>query len=99
MASGSKRPIHLVKLPKTAEDNLSAALGVPRVNMLGLLDGAPGAEALLNLMTREVGEVTVPWYEDAIAAVYLPVNIRATETTAPSQPKRIKPNANERQQT
>lgn len=84
-ANPSKPPIRLVSLPTRAEQKLIAALEVPRVGMIGLLDQAPGADALLELVRAKVSPLEIPWLQEAMAGHYMPVEIRSTETTAPAK--------------
>lgn len=95
LAHPSKPPIRLVSLPSRAEQRLSAALNVARVGIIGLLDQAPGADALLKLVRAKTPVLEVPWLQDAIAGRYLPVSIKSIETTAPMNQRLKEPRRNE----
>ena len=83
MAPLSSPHIKLVVLPKGAEAKLSSALGIPRVGLIGLMEGAPAASPLIEFVKQHVPEVEVPWLVEAEAGVYLPVQINIIHTTAP----------------
>lgn len=51
------------------------------MSFLGLLDGAPHAKALVDLILESVPEIEAPWLEEVKNAAYLPVKINAIETT------------------
>lgn len=59
----------------SAEAKISAALGVPRVGVLGICDGAPGAEALLQYVRDNVPATVVPWIREAAAGKWLGTNV------------------------
>ena len=88
--SPTKPPIRLVSLPKGAEQKLSMSLGTPRVGLVGLFDGAPAADGLVKLVSEVVPTEDVPWLQEATIGKYLPVTIKAIETSAPVTPKRKK---------
>ncbi|KAI9773605.1 MAG: hypothetical protein M1840_006879 [Geoglossum simile] len=52
-------PITLVTLPKGAETRLVSALGIPRVSVVGLLEGATGSTALVEFVRKNVGAVDI----------------------------------------
>ncbi|KAH0562488.1 hypothetical protein GP486_002825 [Trichoglossum hirsutum] len=56
-----KPPIALVTLPKGAEVRLTSALGLPRVSVVGLSEGAPGSAALVEFVRENVKPVDVEW--------------------------------------
>ena len=91
LASPLKPPIRLVSLPNRADERLSTNMGLPRVGIIGLLDGAPGADGLVELVRRSVPGVEVPWLQEAAVGKYLPVSIKAIETSAPVAQKRRGP--------
>lgn len=82
--------IRLVKLPEGCDAQLCKALGLPRASFIGLLDGAPHADALLKLVLESIAEVKVPWLEQAGKGEYLPTKINAIETFAPFATKEKK---------
>jgi hypothetical protein len=61
----SYRLRELVQLPKGGEARLSAALGLPRVSFIGMLDGAPHTKSLVDLVRECVPEIEVLWLEEA----------------------------------
>lgn len=86
-----KPPIYLVSLPKAAEQRLSTRLNTPRVGLVGLLDGAPGAEGLLEFVRGVVPAVEVPWLEEATTGIYMPVAVNTIGTSVPVVQKRKRP--------
>ena len=78
----------LVILPRTAEAKLCSALQIPRVCIIGLSQGAPTASGLIELVRARVPPVQVPWLEQAVAGVYLPLNIEQTTNVKSGQLKR-----------
>ena len=90
LALPSSPAIRLVDLPKGAGIKLSTALNIPRASIIGLLEGAPHSAPLVGPIRKLVRPVEIPWLQDAMAATYLPVSIKATETTAPAEPKRAR---------
>lgn len=58
-----KPPVKLLALPKGAESRLTERLGIPRLGVLGLLDGAPGADILFELI-QSLPTVEVPWVSE-----------------------------------
>ena len=77
LAAPSSSSIRIVSLPEGAEDRLKTVLGIPRVGMVGLVDGAPNASSLIKLVRQKVSELEVPWLQEAVKATYLPVKISA----------------------
>ncbi|PBP26637.1 hypothetical protein BUE80_DR002403 [Diplocarpon rosae] len=80
----------LVQLPKNCDARLCRALGIPRVSFIGLLDGAPHADVLVELIRNEVPEVNIPWLQEVQNVKYLPVKINAVETFMPVSAKEQK---------
>ena len=75
----------LITLPKGADKRLSAAVSTPRVALIGLIDGAPEADALIDFIKQVVPEVDVPWLEETAKGGYQSVNIKAVQTSIPTQ--------------
>lgn len=71
----------LIQLPKECWSRICEVLKLPRVSFLGLLDGAPHAKSLVDLILQNVPEIEAPWLEEVKNAAYLPVKINAIETT------------------
>ena len=84
----SSSATRLVILPRDAEGKLSSALQIPRVGVVGLKRGAPMASELLELVRTRVPSIEVPWFEQAIAGTYLPLNIKQTTTIQNQKMKR-----------
>ena len=72
----------LIMLPRGAEEHLATTLSIPRVGLIGIIDGAPGAKALTDLARTKVPDVDVPWFDEGARGLYQPVNIKAVETGA-----------------
>jgi len=66
-------PIRLVMLPPGAHGDLSAALNIPRVSMIGVMGDAPDAAPLLAFVRRKAAPAVVPWMKDMQRGAYLPV--------------------------
>lgn len=79
----SSPSIRIITLPEGAEDRLKAVLGIPRVGMVGLIDGAPSALSLIQFIRENVPELEVPWLQEAVKGEYLPVKIKAIQTSVP----------------
>lgn len=80
--------IRLVGFSKPCSDRLSGALGLPRVSSVAIIQDAPGAEALQELVRKTVGPVDMKWMDDSKNERFLPTKIKAVETTVGS--KRVK---------
>ncbi|KAF2112645.1 hypothetical protein BDV96DRAFT_648894 [Lophiotrema nucula] len=71
----SSRGVKIVCLPTQAEPKLAAALHIPRVGAIGILEGAPGAETLVKYAREKVGELKCPWIEEAMRGEWKGVKI------------------------
>ncbi|KAI9641473.1 RNase P and RNase MRP subunit [Ciborinia camelliae] len=71
----------LVQLPKGSETRIAAALGLPRVSFLGILDDAPRSKALIDLIRNSVEEIDIPWLDEAKKAEYLETKINSIQTS------------------
>ncbi|KAI9884710.1 MAG: hypothetical protein M1823_003491 [Watsoniomyces obsoletus] len=87
MARPSLPPIRLVALPKGCESRLQEALALPRVNFLGLLDGAAEASQLIELVREHVPIVDVPWLAHVKQANFLPLQVEITQCLVPTMNK------------
>ena len=87
LATPSQHTIRLVSLPKGAEARLCGALQLPRVGLVGLMRDAPNAAPLVDFILENVPSVEIPWLEHARGGQYLPVQIRATQTSDPEKTK------------
>ncbi|TGO56258.1 hypothetical protein BCON_0080g00160 [Botryotinia convoluta] len=80
-AYSTKPSTRLVQLPKGSETRIAAALGLPRVSFLGILDDAPNSKALVDLIRDCVGEIEIPWLNEAKKAEFLETKINSIQTT------------------
>jgi RNase P subunit Pop3 len=79
----SRTQIRLVSLPAEAGMRLASTLFQPRIDLVGLLQDAPGAKGLVVLTKDRVSPVDVPWLERDTQVVYKSVCIKTT--TSPSK--------------
>ena len=87
LAVPSSPSTRLISLPEGAEVRLKSVLGIPRVGIIGLMNGAPNASSLVEYIRANVPELEAPWLQEAIKGEYLAVNINAIQTIAPRKPK------------
>ena len=78
----------LVPLKPASEAKLAAALGLPRVGVIGIMDDAPGARPLLEYARQKVPAMDVPWLREACEARYLDVNVLTEHSGTKADPKR-----------
>ena len=88
LAVPSSPSTRIIPLPEGAADRLKTALNISRVGVVGLIDGAPNALSLIELIRQQVPELEVPWLQEAVKGTYLAVKINAIQTDAPLNPKR-----------
>ncbi|KAF6234586.1 hypothetical protein HO173_007212 [Letharia columbiana] len=88
LAVPSSPSTRIISLPEGTEAQLKTVLGIPRVGMVGLIDGAPDASSLIELIRQNVPELEVPWFREAVKGAYLAVKINTVRTGAPLNPKR-----------
>jgi hypothetical protein len=74
LAAQSKPPVALIPLQSGAEERLCIAWGIARVGMIGIRTDAPGASALLSVIS-EVQAVEVPFLGQARKGQWLGVKI------------------------
>ncbi|KAK8152728.1 hypothetical protein BC567DRAFT_43408 [Phyllosticta citribraziliensis] len=65
----------IVPLNPNVEPKLAAALGLPRVGVIGIKADAPGAAPLIEYAQSKLAAAEAPWLREARAAEYKPVNI------------------------
>ncbi|TKA71865.1 hypothetical protein B0A49_03584 [Cryomyces minteri] len=53
------------------EKRIAAAIGLPRAGVIGVLEHAPGADALLSYVRENVEPVDIPWLNDARRAQHI----------------------------
>lgn len=75
LANPVSSPCLLVPLASVYEKDLASALGIPRAGVVGLVEGAPGFGALLELVRSKVAPADVPWLREAVEAKYLGTKI------------------------
>jgi ribonuclease P/MRP protein subunit POP3 len=68
-------PIRLVHVGASSETKLSETLGIPRVGMIGVLEGAPGAKPLIEYVRDTVEAIDVPWTREVGAGRWLGTKI------------------------
>ena len=88
LAAPSSPSIRIISLPEGAEDRLKTILGIRRLGVVGLIDGAPSASPLLELIRHSVPEVEVPWLQEAVEGAYLAVKVNTIRTGVPLNPQR-----------
>lgn len=71
----SEEPALIIPLPATAEKEIAAAVGLPRVSALGVMADAPGAEALIELCRRKVKPMGLGWVKDAVRGQWRGVKV------------------------
>ncbi|KAF2456609.1 hypothetical protein BDY21DRAFT_347692 [Lineolata rhizophorae] len=74
----------LVPLSPMAEDKLSAALNLPRVGVVGVLEDAPQAGPLIEFVRAHVAAVEVPWLKDVADGSYKNPHVQHREASARS---------------
>ncbi|OAL26989.1 hypothetical protein AYO22_03933 [Fonsecaea multimorphosa] len=75
----------LVEWSSQAEEQVARALHQPRVGVVGVGEGTPGAEALLRFVRDNVDAIDVPWLDQIPKPIYHSVKIQTVEST--SKPK------------
>ncbi|KAF2788214.1 hypothetical protein K505DRAFT_206165, partial [Melanomma pulvis-pyrius CBS 109.77] len=58
----------LVTLPPSSEARIASALHIPRVGAIAVLEGAPGADTLVQYVREKVGVVECAWVEEGMRA-------------------------------
>lgn len=74
--------ICLITLPSGAEARLCRALGVRRVDLVGLLYDSPTASDLVDILRAQAPAVEIPWLQDSITGVYFPMTVKPVHTTS-----------------
>lgn len=72
--------IRLINLSCDDGAAISAAVGLPRVSVLGIDVEAPGAGSLIQYVRQQIEPVRVPWMRGSLSASYLPVGVNAEES-------------------
>lgn len=81
LSSPSLPSICLITIPSGAEARLSRALGIRRVDLVGLLYGSPTASDLVDFLRAQAPGVEIPWLQDSITGVYFPTSVKLVHTT------------------
>ncbi|KAF1961920.1 hypothetical protein CC80DRAFT_200097 [Byssothecium circinans] len=66
----------LLVLPTATEPRLSTALHIPHVGALAIMDGAPGADALVKYVRENVGLTRCTWIDEAMRAEWKGVVVK-----------------------
>ncbi|KAF2191531.1 hypothetical protein K469DRAFT_623292 [Zopfia rhizophila CBS 207.26] len=75
--SETREPTRLILLPSSSEGKLASALGIPRVGAIGIMEGAPGADTLVDYVRKRVGGVECKWVEEAMGGEWRGVRVRS----------------------
>ncbi|KAK0711216.1 hypothetical protein B0H67DRAFT_584648 [Lasiosphaeris hirsuta] len=75
-----KPPIRLVGFSKSCEERLTACLGIPRVSIIAIREGAPQVKGLLDFARGHVSPVLVNWHQEAQVAIYRETKIDGIQT-------------------
>ena len=76
-------PMRLVQLPQGCEARLCSSLGLPRASFVGLLEGAPHSQPVIDFVRERVPIIEVSWLREVQSARYMPVKINTICTTVP----------------
>lgn len=76
LSSKGKAATRLVLLDPFHERTIAAAMGLPRVGVLGVMDDTPGAASLLSYVRDNVEPVEVPWLADALSGNWMGVTLQ-----------------------
>jgi ribonuclease P/MRP protein subunit POP3 len=68
-------PTRLVPFSTTSEAKLCKALGIPRVGIIGIFEGAPGAGPLVEYVREKVEVTDVPWVREVEKGEWLGTKI------------------------
>lgn len=78
-AHADKPVTRLVPMPAGAEEKLANILHIPRAGVVGVMQNAPGADALIAYVVEHVEAVKVPWLEEARLGRYLATKVNPVE--------------------
>lgn len=84
-----ERAVRLIGFSKACEDQLSTALGIPRVSSIGLREDAPQAKALVDFVRERVAPIRVAWLEEASSGKFLETKIDAVPTKIGTKKPRL----------
>ena len=83
----SRPQTRLVTLPKGSEARLCTSLGIPRANIVGLIEGAAETDTFLELIRARVPVVEVPWLSQAESGAFLPSKLAVLQSAMPEATK------------
>lgn len=69
-------PTRLVCLATSNDARLASALHIPRVGAIGILEGAPGANALEEYARKHVGLTECAWVDEALKSEWRGLNVQ-----------------------
>lgn len=72
----SLKSTRLVCLATSSDARFASALHIPRVGAIGILQGAPGAKALEDYVTKHVGLTECAWVEEALKSEWRGLNVQ-----------------------
>lgn len=75
----SRQPTRLVGFSAACEDRLSTSLGIPRVSSIGLREGTPQAQGLVEFVREHVAPVDMSWFQEVESGRFLGTKINAIE--------------------
>lgn len=87
-ASRALNPVRLVEMSANAEASLSAAMGIPRLSVLGIGVDAPGFGPLIAYVREHVGPIDAPWLMEMSTPLYRPLKINTAVAIGPQKASR-----------
>ena len=84
----SETDIRLVTLPNGSSPRLSSALHIPHAGQIGVLQDAPDARPLLDLVREKVPAIDKSWLNVGTDASYLPLNVDTKTVQVEVQPSK-----------
>lgn len=79
MNSPKDTATRLLAVPPTYEPQIAEALNIPHVGALAVMEGAPGADALVAYVREQVEVTTCAWIDEAMKPEWKAVKIDATK--------------------
>lgn len=90
-AGSAKQQIRLVGFSKSCQERLSEALGIPRVSIIGLQEGAPNSQALVDFVRQHVPLIENEWFKEAQDLNFKQTRINTIQTTIGEKKKDKQP--------